>query len=83
MSIILQVSNLVKRFGDLTAVNDVSFNIHAGSCVGLLGPNGAGKTTTIELMEGIKTPTAGSITYNGEPLGQNFRNEAGIMFQNT
>lgn len=83
MSIILQVSNLVKRFGDLTAVNDVSFNIHAGSCVGLLGPNGAGKTTTIELMEGIKTPTAGSITYNGEPLGQQFRNEAGIMFQNT
>lgn len=83
MPIILQVSNLVKRFGNLTAVNDVSFNIHAGSCVGLLGPNGAGKTTTIELMEGIKTPTAGSITYNGEPLGLQFRNEAGIMFQNT
>jgi len=83
MSIILQVSNLVKHFGDLTAVNDVSFNIHAGSCVGLLGPNGAGKTTTIELMEGIKTPTSGNITYNGKPLGQQFRNEAGIMFQNT
>ncbi|MFT5226815.1 MAG: ABC-2 type transport system ATP-binding protein [Polaribacter sp.] len=83
MSIILQVSNLVKRFGDLTAVNNVSFDIHAGSCVGLLGPNGAGKTTTIELMEGIKTPTEGSIRYNGEPLGQQFRNEAGIMFQNT
>jgi ABC-2 type transport system ATP-binding protein len=83
MSIILQVSHLVKKFGDLTAVNDVSFNIHAGSCVGLLGPNGAGKTTTIELLEGIKTPTSGNITYNGKPLGQQFRNEAGIMFQNT
>jgi ABC-2 type transport system ATP-binding protein len=83
MDIILQVSSLVKHFGDLIAVNDVSFNIHTGSCVGLLGPNGAGKTTTIELMEGIKTPTSGSITYNGEPLGQQFRNEAGIMFQNT
>ena len=83
MSIILQVSHLVKKFGDLTAVNDVSFNIHAGSCVGLLGPNGAGKTTTIELLEGIKTPTSGKITYNGKPLGQQFRNEAGIMFQNT
>ena len=83
MSIILQVSNLVKRFGALTAVDDVSFDIQAGSCVGLLGPNGAGKTTTIELMEGIKIPTEGSIRYNGEPLGLKFRNEAGIMFQNT
>ncbi len=83
MPIILQVSNLVKCFAKLTAVNDVSFEIHAGSCFGLLGPNGAGKTTTIELMEGIKTPDAGSILYNGEPLGQQFRNEAGIMFQNT
>jgi ABC-2 type transport system ATP-binding protein len=83
MSIILQVSNLVKCFGALTAVNNVSFDIHAGSCVGLLGPNGAGKTTTIELMEGIKTPTEGCIRYKGEPLGQQFRNEAGIMFQNT
>ncbi|MCP4234304.1 MAG: ATP-binding cassette domain-containing protein, partial [Aestuariibacter sp.] len=52
---ILQVSNLVKKFGALTAVNDVSFEIQQGSCFGLLGPNGAGKTTTIELMEGIKT----------------------------
>lgn len=83
MPIILQVSKLVKRFAKLTAVNDVSFEIHTGSCFGLLGPNGAGKTTTIELMEGIKTPDSGSILYNGEPLGQQFRNEAGIMFQNT
>lgn len=83
MSVILQVSNLVKRFGRLTAVNDVSFEIHQGSCFGLLGPNGAGKTTTIELMEGIKTPDSGRILYRGEPLGQKFRNEAGIMFQTT
>lgn len=83
MSVILQVTNLVKRFGQLTAVNDVSFEIHQGSCFGLLGPNGAGKTTTIELMEGIKTPDSGRILYQGEPLGQKFRNEAGIMFQNT
>jgi ABC-2 type transport system ATP-binding protein len=83
MSVILQVSNLVKNFGNLTAVNDVSFDIQQGSCFGLLGPNGAGKTTTIELMEGIKTPDAGSILYQGQPLGQQFRNEAGIMFQTT
>ena len=83
MSVILQVSSLVKRFGDLTAVNDVSFDIRKGTCFGLLGPNGAGKTTAIELMEGIKTPDEGKILYHGEPLGAQFRNEAGIMFQNT
>ena len=83
MSVILQVSNLVKHFGRLTAVNDVSFEIHEGSCFGLLGPNGAGKTTTIEMMEGIKVPDRGTICYQGEALGQQFRNEAGIMFQTT
>ncbi|MGD2172512.1 MAG: ABC transporter ATP-binding protein [Gammaproteobacteria bacterium] len=83
MSVILQVSNLVKRFGALTAVDDVSFSIREGSCFGLLGPNGAGKTTTIELMEGIKTPDSGLILYRGEPLDRRFRNEAGIMFQTT
>ena len=83
MSIILQVSELVKRFGSLTAVNGVSFEIREGSCFGLLGPNGAGKTTTIEMMEGIKQPDSGSVRYRGEPLGEQFRNEAGIMFQTT
>ena len=83
MSVILQVSNLVKRFGSLIAVNDVSFEIQQATCFGLLGPNGAGKTTTIEMMEGIKTPDAGTIRYQGEALGHQFRNEAGIMFQTT
>jgi ABC-2 type transport system ATP-binding protein len=83
MPIILQVSELVKRFGSLTAVNGVNFEIREGSCFGLLGPNGAGKTTTIEMMEGIKQPDGGSVRYRGEPLGERFRNEAGIMFQTT
>jgi ABC-2 type transport system ATP-binding protein len=83
MSAILQVTNLVKKFGRLTAVDDVSFDIVQGRCFGLLGPNGAGKTTTIELMEGIKTPDSGTILYRGRPLGRDFRNEAGIMFQTT
>jgi len=83
MSIILQVTDLVKRFGTLTAVDGVSFEIREGSCFGLLGPNGAGKTTTIEMMEGIKQPDGGTIRYRGEALGERFRNEAGIMFQTT
>jgi ABC-2 type transport system ATP-binding protein len=83
MAIILQVSDLVKRFGSLTAVGEVNFEIREGSCFGLLGPNGAGKTTTIEMMEGIMRPDSGSVRYRGEPLGEKFRNEAGIMFQST
>jgi ABC-2 type transport system ATP-binding protein len=83
MSIILQVADLVKHFGSLTAVDGVSFEIREGSCFGLLGPNGAGKTTTIEMMEGIRQPDGGTILYRGEPLGEQFRNEAGIMFQTT
>jgi ABC-2 type transport system ATP-binding protein len=83
MSIILHVTDLVKHFGSLTAVDRVSFEIREGSCFGLLGPNGAGKTTTIEMMEGIRQPDGGTIRYRGEPLGEQFRNEAGIMFQTT
>ena len=83
MSNIVTVTKLFNSFGTIVCVDDVCFGIKPGSCVGLLGPNCEGKTTTIELMEGIKTPTEGSICYNGEPLGLQFRNEAGIMFQNT
>ena len=83
MSVILQVASLVKRFGSLTAVDDVSFEIREGSCFGLLGPNGAGKTTTIEMMEGIKMPDAGTILYRVNRWIDEFRNQAGIMFQTT
>ncbi len=80
---LLQAQNLVKHFNGVKAVNGVSFAIEKGSCFGLLGPNGAGKTTTVEMLEGIKTPTNGTIFYAGQPLGNRFRQEAGIMFQST
>ena len=51
----IRVENLVKRYGDFTAVNGISFDLKVGECVGLLGPNGAGKTSTIEILEGLKT----------------------------
>ncbi len=80
----IEVENLSKRYGgSILAVNDISFQIPRGVCFGLLGPNGAGKTTTVEMLEGIKTPTSGTIRYKGEPLGRRFRDEAGIMFQHT
>ncbi len=80
----LEVEHLSKRYGaSVLAVNDISFHIPRGVCFGLLGPNGAGKTTTVEMLEGIKSPSSGAIRYKGEPLGQRFRDEAGIMFQHT
>jgi ABC-2 type transport system ATP-binding protein len=80
---ILEVRDLVKQYPTTTAVAGVSFAVPEGICFGLLGPNGAGKTTTIEIMEGILPPTAGEVRYRGEPLGQRFREEAGILFQKT
>ncbi|MCG7902678.1 ABC transporter ATP-binding protein [Candidatus Thiodiazotropha endoloripes] len=79
----IEAQNLCKHYPGVKAVNGVSFRIPRGVCFGLLGPNGAGKTTTVEMLEGIITPTSGNILYKGEPLGQKFRNEAGIMFQHT
>lgn len=58
---ILLVKNLVKRFGKVKAVNNVSFSVKEGEIVGVLGPNGAGKTTTLSMILGNITPTSGSI----------------------
>ena len=59
------VRDLVKTFGDLTAVDGISFEVHEGEVFGILGPNGAGKTTTLECIEGLQQPTAGSIEVLG------------------
>lgn len=65
---IVQVRNLMKRFGDFTAVDNISFDIHEGEILGLLGPNGAGKTTTIHMLLGLITPTSGTIHMFGLDL---------------
>ena len=65
MSLILQANNLVRKFGDITAVNDVSFEIHEGEIFSLLGPNGAGKTTTISMLSTLLAPTSGDAQING------------------
>jgi len=68
MPSIVRVSGLTKRFGDLTAVNDVSFEIAEGEIFGLLGPNGAGKTTTISMISCLIEPNAGDITVDGHQV---------------
>ena len=84
---LLVIENLVKHYSSsnniVKAVNGIDINLPSGVCFGLLGPNGAGKTTTIEILEGINKATSGKILYKGKPLDDQFRNEAGIMFQST
>ncbi|MEJ3746337.1 ABC transporter ATP-binding protein [Actinomycetes bacterium KLBMP 9797] len=62
---IIEVDDLVKRYGDHTAVNGVSFAVEQGEIFGILGPNGAGKTTTVECVEGLRSPDGGAIRVCG------------------
>jgi len=65
MGVILEVKNLTKKYGGLTAVNDFSFEIKRGEFVGLIGPNGAGKTTVFNLISGFEKPSSGRIRFDG------------------
>src|SRR3989442_1538300 len=56
---VIEVRGLVKRYPDITAVDGIDFNVNRGEVFSLLGPNGAGKTTTVEILEGLRYPTAG------------------------
>jgi ABC-2 type transport system ATP-binding protein len=62
---IIEVRDLVKRYGDFTAVKGISFDVGEGEIFGIVGPNGAGKTTTLEIIETLKDPTSGSVTIDG------------------
>ena len=61
----IEVENLTKRYGDRTAVDGVSFQVHPGTVTGFLGPNGAGKSTTMRMIAGLDQPTAGQVRVNG------------------
>jgi ABC-2 type transport system ATP-binding protein len=83
---ILQVENLVKRYGDVQAVRGVSFNVEEGEVFGLLGPNGAGKTSTIEIMEGLRTPDSGRVSVcdlDPQKNPQELKHEIGAALQAT
>src|SRR5215218_4589650 len=62
---IIRISNLVKKYGDFTAVNNISCDIKKGEIFGILGPNGAGKTTTLEIIETLQTQTSGTVLVDG------------------
>lgn len=65
MDNVIQATGLTKRYGELTAVDGVSFEVERGEIFGLLGPNGAGKTTTVEILEGMRNPSEGTAVIDG------------------
>ncbi|NMC75812.1 MAG: ATP-binding cassette domain-containing protein [Candidatus Methanofastidiosa archaeon] len=84
MSSIIEIKNLTKKFGDKTAVDDISFEVFEGEIFGFLGPNGAGKTTTINILCTLLDPTTGFATISGYNVAKdrdNVRNSIGIVFQ--
>lgn len=86
MNPILQVENLVKRYGEVEAVRGVSFSVEEGEVFGLLGPNGAGKTTTIEIIEGLRTLDSGRVSVCGldpERDSVALKHEIGAALQST
>ncbi len=69
----IEAHNLTKRYGDRTAVEDLSFTVRPGMVTGFLGPNGAGKSTTMRMILGLDAPTSGSVTVNGRPFADHAR----------
>ena len=64
----LDVRHITKRYGGVTAVNDVSFSVRPGDVLGYLGPNGSGKSTTVKMLTGLMPPTSGVITFEGRDI---------------
>ena len=84
MADVIGVDSLTKRYGDLVAVDDISFSVRQGEVFGILGPNGAGKTTTLECIEGLLTPTAGSISVLGMDIdadAERIKSRIGVQLQ--
>lgn len=68
MKVILDVENVKKKFGELVALENISFSVYDKECLGIIGPNGAGKTTLFNIISGHLKPTAGEVYFNGERI---------------
>lgn len=75
----LNVEHATKKFGDFTAVNDLSIQIEEGQMHGFLGANGAGKTTTFRMILGLLKPTSGNVSWKGKPITYEISNEVGYL----
>ena len=75
----LVVENVTKKFGEFTAVDDLSFDVRPGRVFGFLGPNGAGKTTTIRMIVGITEPDFGKIEFRGREISSDLQDRIGYL----
>ena len=83
---VIKVEKLVKKYGDYTAVNEISFEVEKGEIFGLLGENGAGKTTTLEIIEGLRQATSGTVTVLGHEVPSGLRamkQKIGVQLQSS
>ncbi len=76
---IITANDLVKRYGDFTAVDVISFSVAQGECFGILGPNGAGKTTTIRMISCLSPVTSGELSVDGMPVQTKARSIKSIL----
>jgi len=81
----INVSNLTVKYGNFTAVNDISFSVKKGEIFGIIGPNGAGKTSTLECLEGLRARKNGIISIFGEASGNRDKlySKMGVQLQET
>jgi len=84
MKIDVELKNVTKKYGEIVAVDDVSFAVERGQFFSLLGPSGCGKTTTLRMISGFETPTEGEIFIEGKPMTNvpPFKRPTNLVFQN-
>lgn len=83
MGRLLECNNLTKRYGNKEALSNITLSLESGRIIGLLGPNGSGKSTFIKLANGLLTPTSGTITINGLPIGPETKSKVSYLPERT
>jgi ABC-2 type transport system ATP-binding protein len=76
---VLELQGLTRRYGDLVALDDLSFTVAEGEMFGFVGPNGAGKTTAMRIVLGVLEPDAGEVRWRGQPMTSEIRRRFGYM----
>ena len=75
----LELQGLTRRYGDLVALDDLSFTVREGQLFGFVGPNGAGKTTAMRIILGVLAPDAGEVRWRGQSMNDEMRKQVGYM----
>jgi ABC-2 type transport system ATP-binding protein len=76
---VLELKGLTRRYGDLVALDDLSFTVAEGQMFGFVGPNGAGKTTAMRIILGVLEPDAGQVRWRGQPMTDEMRKGVGYL----